>query len=185
VVSEADLLVKEERTALAGPHRLLERPRRRRTRARAVAVTAAGLMTSPAVTVGSETPLAEAARIMRERGVKRLPVVDEASRIVGIVSRSDLLAVFARGDEEIRREIVDEVIVGTLLLDPERFDVTVADGIVELAGQADHRTDAVLVERVAARVAGVVDVRSRLTYRVDDGDLPAPAPRRVGHPIRF
>ncbi|HXM55267.1 MAG TPA: CBS domain-containing protein, partial [Candidatus Dormibacteraeota bacterium] len=162
-----------------------EGSRRRRTRARAAAVTAAGLMTSPAVAISPATTLGEAARIMRERGVKRLPVVDGASRIVGIVSRSDLLAVFARGDEEIRREIVEEVITNTLLLDPQCYDVAVADGVVELRGQADHRTDAILVERLAAQVPGVVDVRSGLTYRVDDGDLPAPTPRRLLYPIRF
>jgi len=185
VVSEADLLLKEERAALAGTHRLLEGPRRRRARARAAALTAADLMTSPAVTIGAQTPLPEAARTMRERHVKRLPVVDGTSRIVGIVSRSDLLAVFARGDEEIRSEIVADVITRALLLDPDLFQVAVANGVVDLAGEADRRTDAILVARLAAGVAGVVDVRSRLTYRVDDGDLPAPAPRRVVSPIRF
>jgi CBS domain-containing protein len=122
---------------------------------------------------------------MRERRVKRLPVVDEASRIVGIVSRSDLLAVFARGDEEIRSEIVEDVITRTLLLDPELFHVAVTNGVVELEGQAERRTDAILVERLAASVAGVVDVRGRLTYRLDDGDLPAPPPPRAVYPIRF
>jgi len=185
VVSEADLLLKEERAALAGRRRLLEGPRLRRARARAAALTAGDLMTSPAVTIGGQTPLSEAARIMRERHVKRLPVVDEASRIVGIVSRSDLLAVFERGDEEIRGEIVEDVITRTLLLDPALFRVAVTDGVVELAGQAERRADAILVERLAASVAGVVDVRSRLTYRIDDGHLPVPAPRRFVYPIWF
>ncbi|HEY7199583.1 MAG TPA: CBS domain-containing protein, partial [Candidatus Dormibacteraeota bacterium] len=130
VVSEADLLLKEERAALTGRRRLLEGRRLRRARARAAALTAGDLMTSPAVTIGAQTPLSEAARIMRERRVKRLPVVDEASRIVGIVSRSDLLAVFARGDEEIRSEIVEDVITRTLLLDPELFHVAVTNGVV-------------------------------------------------------
>jgi len=185
VVSEADLLLKEERAALAGTHRLLEGRRRRRARVRAAALTAGDLMTRPAVTIGAETPLPEAARIMRERRVKRLPVVDDANRIVGIVSRSDLLSVFERGDEEIASEIVGDVITRTLLLDPALFHVAVTDGVVDLAGEAERRTDAILVARLAASVAGVVDVRSRLTYRIDDGDLPAPPPRRVVYPIRF
>ena len=185
VVSEADLLLKEDREVLEERHGPLDGRRARQARAKAAATTAAELMTSPAVTIGSEAPLAQAARLMRERGVKRLPVVDETGRVVGIVSRGDLLAVFTRGDEEIRTEIVDEVIARNLLLDPTPFEVLVEDGIVSLAGEADRRTDAILVERLAARVDGVVNVRSQLTYRVDDGDLRVPAAEQTVYPIRY
>lgn len=183
IVSEADLLPKEDREALEAGHGLMEGPRSRRARARAAAGTAAELMTSPAVTIGPDAPLAEAARLMRRRDVKRLPVVDEEGGLVGIVSRGDLLRVFARGDEEIRREIIDEVIARTLFLDPALFEVTVDDGIVSLRGEADRRTDAILVERLAARVDGVVNVRSELRHRVDDGSLGPPAARLPVYPI--
>ncbi|HXM58006.1 MAG TPA: CBS domain-containing protein [Candidatus Dormibacteraeota bacterium] len=179
IVSEADLLLKEDRAEVEGRQRFLEGRRSRRERVRAAAGTAAELMTSPAATIGADAPVAEAARAMRRRGVKRLAVVDEAGRVVGIVSRGDLLAVFTRSDDEIRDEIADEVIVGTLLLDPGPFEVQVREGVVTLRGEADRRTDAVLVARLAARVDGVVNVRSELIYRVDDGEL-APARRRVG-----
>ena len=173
VVSEADLLLKEDRSALNGRQRFLQGRRSREERHKAAASTAAELMSSPAVTIDAETPVAQAARLMRRRGVKRLPVVDEAGRAVGIVSRGDLLAVFARSDEDIRSEIVDGMIAQTLLLDPAPFTVTVDEGIVGLRGEADRRTDATLIERLAARVDGVVNVRSELTYRYDDGRLPS------------
>lgn len=115
-----------------------------------------------------------------------LPVVDDDGRAVGIVSRGDLLAVFTRSDEEILSEIVDDVIAHTLLLDTTPYTVSVREGIVTLSGEAERHTDAILVARLAARVDGVVSVRSELTYRQDDGDLPAPPrPRTPVYPVRF
>jgi CBS domain-containing protein len=174
VVSEADLLLKQERADLEEHQPFLEGPRARRARTRAAAGTAGELMSCPAATIRADAPLAEAARMMRRCGVKRLPVVDDEGHAVGIVSRGDLLAVFTRDDEDVRSEIVDDVIAHTLLLDPSPYTVAVRDGVVTLGGQADRHTDAVLVERLAQRVEGVVSVNSDLTYRHDDGDLPAP-----------
>lgn len=179
VVSEADLLLKEDRAELEERPRFLEGRRARRARARAAAGTAAELMTSPAATISADAPVADAARLMRMRGVKRLPVVDEEGRAIGIVSRGDLLAVFTRSDEEIRAEIVDDVIAHTLLLDGAPYTVRVREGVVTIAGEADRRTDAILVKRMAERVEGVVGVRSELTFRQDDGDLPAPPRARA------
>jgi len=176
VVSAADLLLKEERAELEHQP-FLEGPRARRARTRAAAGTAGELMSCPAATIRADAPVAEAARMMRRCGVKRLPVVDDEGHAVGIVSRGDLLAVFTRRDDEIRDEIVDDVIVRTLLLDPTPYTVTVRDGVVTLGGEADRHTDAVLVKRMAERVDGVVGVHSELTYRRDDGDLPAGRPR--------
>lgn len=178
VVSEADLALKEERAELDDHQPFLEGRRGREARRKAAASTAAELMTCPAVTIDAEAPVSEAAGLMRRHGVKRLPVVDDDGRLVGIVSRGDLLALFMRTDEDIRAEIVDGVIVYTLLLDPDPYTVTVRDGVVTLSGEADRRTDAILVERLAERVEGVVSVHSLLAYRYDDGDLPAPARRR-------
>lgn len=170
VVSESDLLVKED-LADCEDHRFLEGLRARRDRTRAAATTAGELMSCPAVTIRPDTPVAQAARAMRRCGVKHLPVVDDEGRAVGIVSRGDLLAVFTRGDEQIRDEIVDDVIGRTLLLDPTLYTITVRHGFVTLSGEAALRSDAGLVEQLARQVDGVVGVRSALTYRRDDGDL--------------
>jgi CBS domain-containing protein len=186
VVSEADLLLKEDRVDIESHHPLVETVRARRVRAKAAASTAAQLMTSPAATIPPDATVAEAARTMRRRGVRRLLIVDEQDHAIGIVSRGDLLAVFSRSDEEIRREIVDDVIGHTLLLDPAPYAVTVEDGLVTLAGQADRRTDAILVRRLSERIDGVVGVHDELTFRQDDGHLPPPRPARAPfHPIRF
>jgi CBS domain-containing protein len=186
VVSEADLVLKQDRAELEDRQPFFERRRSRQARRRAAASTAAELMTRPAVTIEADAPVAHAARLMRRGGVKRLPVVDGEGRLVGIVSRGDLLAVFTRSEEDIRAEIVDEVIARTLLLDATPYTVAVRDGVVTLAGEADRRTDTILVKRLAERVEGVVDVHSELTYRHDDGDLPAPPrPRPPLHTNRF
>jgi CBS-domain-containing membrane protein len=131
VVSEADLLPKQEQPARPVA-RLLSARRRRRDRVKAEATVAAELMTRPAVTVDPLATVTEAARRMHRAGVKRLPVVDVVGRLVGIVSRVDLLSAFLRPEEELRREIVEDVIFGDLLMAPNRFDVDVQDGVVTL-----------------------------------------------------
>ena len=166
VVSEADLLLKEvlslsEDDALEGA-----RPGilRQRAQEKARAVTAADLMSRPAVTVGVEDSVEHAARLMYARGVKRVPVTDAAGRLVGIVSRADVLSVFGRADEEIREQIVAEVIRGEFGADPERFGVTVADGIVTMTGRPGSVSlGRDLLSRVR-HVQGVVSVRDRFTY---------------------
>ena len=166
VVSEADLLLKEvlslsEDDALEGA-----RPGilRQRAQEKARAVTAADLMSRPAVTVAPEDSVEHAARLMYARGVKRVPVTDAAGRLVGIVSRADVLSVFGRGDEEIREQIVAEVIGGEFGADPGRFGVTVADGIVTMTGRPESVSlGRDLLARVR-HVQGVVAVRDRFTY---------------------
>jgi len=166
VVSEADLLLKEvlslsEDDALEGA-----RPGilRQRAQEKARAVTAADLMSRPAVTVAPEDSVEHAARLMYARGVKRVPVTDAAGRLVGIVSRADVLSVFGRADEEIREQIVAEVIRGEFGADPERFGVTVADGIVTMTGRPGSVSlGRDLLSRVR-HVQGVVSVRDRFTY---------------------
>ena len=166
VVSEADLLLKEvlslsEDDALEGA-----RPGilRQRAQEKARAVTAADLMSRPAVTVGVEDSVEHAARLMYARGVKRVPVTDAAGRLVGIVSRADVLSVFGRADEEIREQIVAEVIRGEFGADPEKFGVTVADGIVTMTGRPGSVSlGRDLLSRVR-HVQGVVSVRDRFTY---------------------
>jgi CBS-domain-containing membrane protein len=173
VVSEADLLLKEalslplpEEDALSEDAREEAQPGilRQRAREKARAVTAADLMSRPAVTVGADDSVEHAARLMYARRVKRVPVTDAAGRLVGIVSRTDVLSVFGRAGEEIREQIVEEVIRGEFGADPGRFEVTVADGIVTMRGQPGSVSlGRDLLARVR-HVQGVVSVRDRFTY---------------------
>ena len=173
IVSEADLLRKQEQPARPVVRRLSAR-RRWRERAKAEATVAAELMTRPAVTVDPLATVTEAARRMHRAGVKRLPVVDVVGRLVGIVSRVDLLASFLRPDEELRREIVEDVIFGDLFMAPDRFGVDVHDGVVTLQGRCERRSLIPTVMRAVAAVDGVVRVVNRLGYDVDD--IPSPLP---------
>ncbi|MCX6462082.1 MAG: CBS domain-containing protein [Pseudonocardiales bacterium] len=170
VVSEADLLVTLERAA-DEPRRRWWRPRHVRrgpSAAKAGAATAAALMSAPAHTAAPGDSVAAAARAMREQGLSWLPVVDGDGRVVGVLGRSDLLAVFHRDDPAIRAEVVDEVFGRMLLVDPARVTVRVADGIVVLSGELETRADTELAVRFVERVEGVVSVVDLLRYRVDE-----------------
>lgn len=123
---------------------------------------------------------AEAARRLHAQGVKRLPVVDAVGRLVGIVSRTDLLTSFLRSDEELQREIVDDVIYDDLLMAPSRFDVHVQDGVVVLQGCCERRSLIPMVVRAVASVEGVVQVVNRLGYDIDD--LSSPLPESLARP---
>jgi CBS domain-containing protein len=105
---------------------------------------------------------------MLEQGVKRLPVVDGAGTLVGIVTRSDLVRAFVRSDEEIAREIREDVIRRALWIDPEEIEVTVERGEVRLAGELESRTEAALIPGFVERVPGVVSVLSKLRWPDDD-----------------
>ena len=162
VVSEADLLAKQ--TAPALPAGAVRMAWRLRERSKAAAVTAAELMTSPAVTVTLGADVARAARLMQDRQVKRLPVVDADGHLAGIVSRMDVLSVYERPDGQIRDEVATGVIAGRFLLDPLSFGVTVRSGIVTVTGQADSRACALSLLGAVRNVEGVVAVRDRLSY---------------------
>jgi CBS-domain-containing membrane protein len=171
VVSEADLLLKEERHEgrpsgpLVDPHG---------DTAKAQAQNAAALMTSPAVTVRPEATLTEAARLLHRRHVKRLPVVDADGRLVGIVSRADLLQVFLRSDESLAGEVREHVFRHTLVIDPTAVTVMVGDGVVRLEGQVETRSLAAIAGRLVLAVEGVVAVENRLRWIVDDSAVDVP-----------
>jgi CBS-domain-containing membrane protein len=167
VVSEADLLLKETYTSEDDRH-LLESSRTRRERAKAGALVARDLMTSPAVAIGPSAGITEAARLMHDKKVKRLPVVDEDGRVVGVVTRSDLLRVFLRPDSQIREEVVEGLIVKTLWMDPTTIEVKVANGVVELTGEVDRKSDIRVLSAMIAGLDGVVGVSEHLRYRYDD-----------------
>jgi CBS domain-containing protein len=170
VVTEADLLLKQEHPDLELNVPLAWSRRRRLERDKAAAVVAGMLMTTPAVTVPPTATVTNAARHMHAAGVKRLPVVDEAGRLVGIVSRADLLKVFTRTDEAIRREIMQDVIVGDFMMDPSRFFIHVNDAMVVLQGRVERRSLIPYLVRAVHAVEGVIQVEVRLTYDVDDHD---------------
>ncbi len=162
VVSEADLLLKEIGTEALAGHRISRR--RRADQSKASGVTATDLMSTPAVAIGPQESVATAARRMRDRRVKRLPVVDEKGLLVGIMSRVDVLSVFARPDEEIRDEVVRKIIAAEFALDPSAFDVAVTSGIVTVTGQAANRAVARQLTDAVRHVEGAVEVRDRITY---------------------
>ena len=143
------------------------------------AVPAGQLMSRPAVTVRPQDSIVDAARSMARHRVERLPVVDEEDRLIGIVTRRDLLRVFLRPDDEIRAEVIDEVLVRSLWLRPQSVAVTVTDGVVRLEGELDRHSEIPIAVRMAGQVDGVVAVVDRLTYRVDDS---RPAARAGGAP---
>ena len=126
--------------------------------------TAGDLMSRPVVTVSPDDLVKTAARLMHKHRLQRLPVVDRDGYPVGIVSRSDVLSVFRRSDEEVRREVTQDVIADGIFTDPARFTVTVHNGIVTLEGAPGS---AVLGAGIACQVEhleGVVAVRDRFTY---------------------
>ncbi len=165
VVSENDILVKERGTEplrglvgrlLAGDAVELE--------AKVAARTAGEAMTSPAVTIMPDRPVSAAAGEMVERRINRLPVVDEDGKLLGIVTRADLVKAFARSDEEIVREIREDVMSRALWLDPSAVEVSSTRGEVTLKGRLETRIEAEALAALAERVPGVVSVSSELTY---------------------
>jgi CBS-domain-containing membrane protein len=170
VVSEADLLRKQERQERTGwrPGWELDRV----VRAKTEALTASGLMTSPAVTIGPDALLGTAARLMNQRHIKRLPVADREGKLIGIVSRADLLRVFLRPDAEIAAE-ASAVLTDIFLADPSEARATARDGVVTLAGRlaSQDRTEAAV--RLTEAINGVVAVTSKLTAPPSENWPPA------------
>lgn len=171
VVSEADLLHKVERAGHPDGRRVFEGRRRRSAREKAGALVARDLMTAPAVTTTPQASLPAAARLMDREVVKRLPVLDDLGRLVGIVTRSDLLRVHLRTDAEIREDVVQQVLRRVLAVRDGLVTVQVRDGEVTLDGRLDRRSAVELAGRLAGQVAGVVQVHNTVGYDVDDTTL--------------
>jgi CBS-domain-containing membrane protein len=161
VVSEADMLAKE---ALGDEPGVLAGILHRRDQAKARGVTAGDLMTATVVAVRPDDTVEHAAKLMYDRRVKRLPVTDADGRLVGIISRADVLSVFDRTDEAIRKEITEGVLLSEFLTDPLIFSVTVKDGIVTLSGRPETNETGHEIVRRVRHLQGVVAVRDRLDY---------------------
>jgi len=168
MVTESDLLRKIEYSTSGDIVPLFERPGRRHARHKAEAVTAAHLMTTPAVTITPDTSLVTAAQLMSRRKVRRLPVTDESGALVGIVSRGDLISIYTRPDEQITEEIRDQVLHRALSIEPDSLQLQVTDGIADVAGQLERRSLVPLLLELIRATDGVVDVVPHLTYRQDD-----------------
>ena len=112
---------------------------------------------------------------MIERRVNRLPVVD-GGRLVGIVTRADLVRSFVRSDAQLAQSIREDVLLKALWIDPERFVVDVDDGVVTMSGSVDRRSTAAMVAHMVEMVPGVVGVTAEIAWTIDDRDIDAPAP---------
>jgi CBS domain-containing protein len=166
VVTEADLLAAEDETnrrarmASSIGGRWLHRKQPH------VSLTAGTLMTAPAITITPDATIPAAARLINVHHIRRLPVVDEDGKLVGIVSRRDLLSVFLRPDADIThdiRQVLDEIPVA----DPKDVIVTVHHGVVSLTGtmrpEPDGGHDLIpLALRLIWDIDGVVDVVNKL-----------------------
>ncbi|MCM1940302.1 CBS domain-containing protein [Streptomyces sp. G3] len=157
LVSEADLLPKEEFRD-SDPDRFTQM-RRLTDLAKAGGLTAADVMTAPAVTVHPDATLAQAARIMAQRKVKRLPVVNAEGLLEGIVSRADLLKVFLRTDDDIAEEVGQDVVSPLFRSLADNVRVEVSDGVVTLRGRVEDTSLVPVAARLVRAVEGVVDVR--------------------------
>ncbi|WP_042365662.1 CBS domain-containing protein [Streptacidiphilus neutrinimicus] len=167
LVSEADLLRKQ--AAQAEPEGRGPAPRSASEFEPGVAAaTARDVMTSPVFTAHSGWSVVEAARAMKQHGVKRLPVVDDLDHVIGMVSRRDLLRVFVRTDRAIREEIEYDVLRETLVLDPGAVQVHVVDGVVTLVGRVPRHSLVPVVERLCRGTDGVVGLDSQLGFVEDD-----------------
>lgn len=165
VFSEADVVVKEgregRRDGLLGW--LFEQDIS--IESKLEAKTVGDAMSSPPITIGPEAPVHKAASRMVDESVNRLPVVEPDGKLIGIVTRADLVRAFTRSDEDIASEIRNEILRRTLWLDPGSVTVRVADGEVKLAGEVETETDAELLPLFVARVPGVVSVQASLGVR--------------------
>ena len=172
VVSEADMLAKEVLNAdHAGTITAMVHGRQQD---KADGLTARDLMTHPAVTVTPDDSVEQAARLMYTLQVKRLPVIDSSGRLAGIISRADVLAVFDRSDEEIRKQVADDVIGQEFGAAPRQFAVTVQAGVVTLEGNAETAALGHVIVRKVRHVQGVVAVRDRLSYPGADASVAGP-----------
>jgi CBS domain-containing protein len=178
VVTEADILLKEVglRPGRGGPLAwLVDGSDITKTR-KSLARTAGEAMSSPPITTSPWRTVSEAARLMLDRRVNRLPVLD-GTRLVGILSRGDLVRAFKRDDEDIEREICEEAIGESLWISRDDVAVGVRNGEVTLRGRVKARSDAGLLVAFVSTVPGVVGVRSELVWETDD--VAHPPPRNI------
>ena len=176
VVSETDLLAAEDETrrqvrmasSMGRRWHLHKQPY--------VRLTADALMTSPAITIGPDATIPAAARLMNTHHVRRLPVTEASGKLVGIVSRRDLLSVFLRPDDDIAHD-VQEILHETACDDPATITATVRHGVVTLTGVIEPAADQNhhlihLAMGMIWDIDGVVDVVNRLGQALPQAEAP-------------
>jgi CBS domain-containing protein len=174
IVTEADLLRKEElQRDPEGQHSMHLTYRARRDIA--TAETAREIMSKHPATVRADATVAEAARVMDRQQVTCLLVTDQNSRLLGMVSPRDLLRVFLRPDEQLRAQIISEVLASYLGTNPALVQVDVADGVVRLTGELERKSMLALIQPAVRAVDGVIDVQAQLGYAIDDTRWPVAA----------
>jgi len=136
--------------------------------------TVGDVMSEGVVTTGPETEIYDAAKMMTFQDIKRIPVVDEDGRLLGIISRADIVSVFTRPDDVIEDEIREDLIRRVLFIDPDQMDVAVSRGIVTFTGIVGTENEARLLSELASRLDGVLRVENELSWRYTD-DAPADA----------
>jgi CBS domain-containing protein len=174
VVSEADFLLKEQDAPAGRPSLLawlFDASDGQRVReAKLHATTAGEAMTAPAIVIGPEHGIREAAALMTRNRINRLPVVEDGS-LVGIVTRADLVETFLVADDTLERLIAEEIVRDTMWMRPDEVQVQVREGIAVLEGTVDRRSTATILERLVGHLDGIVGVRSELRWELDDRDL--------------
>ena len=180
IVSEADILAKERGGAPVHASvlgRLFGEGDRGASLRHREATTVGQAMTTPAITIDQGRSLREAAALMLDRGINRLPVTDH-DLLVGIVTRADLVRAYVGRDREALDAIREQVIRSTMWLDPDDLSVTVAEGVARIAGTVDRRSTAAILERLIGLVEGVDSVVNDLSWEFDDSNL---APDEADH----
>ncbi len=178
LVTSADLVPKIEYAGAHDRGHLFEGHKHREARRKSDATAAADLMTTPATTVLPQTSLIDATRIMNG-GLKRLPVVDELGRLVGMVTRRDMLKVYLRSDADVGAEIAADVLPNLVGVESWQVRTAVHEGTVTLTGQVGRRSFVPDVVQEIERVDGVIAVDNQLGYLVDDVDAGAEALQRA------
>jgi CBS domain-containing protein len=125
--------------------------------------TAGDAMTTPAVTITSGRTVEDAATLMLDLRIDRLPVID-SGRLVGIVTRTDLVRAFTRTDDVLAREIREEGLLKRLWVGPSAVTLEVDDGNVLLEGRVDNEELADAIVAYTERIPGVVSIDSKLTW---------------------
>jgi CBS domain-containing protein len=168
VVSEADTLAKQEYQGGAAPRPLFAGRKRRAQWHKAAGLTAAELMTAPAVVIRENETASAAARLLAKKNVRRLCVVDDAGTLIGIVSRHDVIGTFLRDDDAIRTDVEEHVFKRGMWLFPETLTAEVTGGVVTLDGTVERRTTAQIAGQLTRGVPGVVGVHNKVLYELDD-----------------
>jgi len=173
IITEADFVDAEAERAWGNERRRLLAAIFGERSARTGTIVADAMSRNP-LCIDLDSEISEAARRMSEHGVKRLPVVDPDGRVLGIISRADIVATFARPDDVIADEIVHDLVERVLLLDPETVDVEVHEGVATLSGRLPKRSDARILAELVGRLEGVVAVHAEgLDWEFDDTRRPA------------